>query len=61
MKNKFFYILPSFNEGKNIKSLLNKFNKFYKNKKILSKLFLLMMFNDNSLSILSKLKKLLKN
>lgn len=34
MKNKIFYILPTFNEGLNIVPLLKKFNKFYKKKNI---------------------------
>ena len=58
MKNKFFYILPSFNEGKNIKSLLDKFNKFYKNRKVTVEIiFVDDGSTDNSLIILSNLKK----
>tara|TARA_Y200000002_G_C22556903_1_gene610756 strand:+ start:35 stop:796 length:762 start_codon:yes stop_codon:yes gene_type:complete len=58
MKNKIFYILPSYNESENIKSLLDRFNKFYKNKNI----FIQIVFvddgsTDNSLDILSKLRK----
>ena len=34
MKNKIFYILPSYNESENIKPLLDKFNNFYKKKNI---------------------------
>tara|TARA_B100000902_G_scaffold347708_1_gene355173 strand:- start:128 stop:886 length:759 start_codon:yes stop_codon:yes gene_type:complete len=58
MKNKIFYILPSYNESENIKPLLDKFNKFYKNKNN----FIQIVFvddgsTDNSLNILSKLRK----
>ena len=58
MRNKIFYILPSYNESENIKPLLDKFNKFYKNKNN----FIQIVFvddgsTDNSLNILSKLRK----
>ena len=58
MKNKIFYILPSYNESENIKPLLDKFNKFYKNKNN----FIQIVFvddgsTDNSLNVISKLRK----
>ena len=58
MKNKIFYILPSYNEEPNIMPLLNSFNNFYKNKKnLIEIIFIDDGSSDNSLKILLKIKK----
>tara|TARA_Y100000590_G_C15557990_1_gene953585 strand:- start:36 stop:794 length:759 start_codon:yes stop_codon:yes gene_type:complete len=58
MNKKIFYILPSYNESPNIKPLIKSFYNFYKNKKI--NIFIIFVDDgstDNSLNILSKIKK----
>ena len=58
MKNKIFYILPSYNEEPNIIPLLKSFINFYKNRKnLVVIIFIDDGSSDNSLKLLSKIKK----
>jgi len=58
MKNKIFYILPSYNEEPNIQPLLRSFNNFFKSRNYsVQIIFIDDGSKDNSVKIISKIKK----